>query len=370
MTYFLGFLYLAAYIVIYLSLLLLPYYVAYSIIEPHSFLGVVGVFILGSVIVPLTLGLAFLVFGSFFVAFDKFKEKIAQKPQSQPLSPYRSESLSSNDSSPLDVTPKPEKRRVKETIFFIILGLGVIGTILFLAANNGGGRTEEASADYDTASYEESADDTSTPYLYTDTSNDEVTDSYLTDSTITDNYSYMSGAVDEFLETLSDSGISGVARSVRGCYINIEIDNLYCLYLDNAARLMDNAVANQMGFNRDEYLRDDRVLARNQKYYYIPTNTSHLASDHQKTIETQLMSLLNKKVQERSYKSETNSGISTENSASYSHNNSYDSRLGVEMSQNFNKNTNNAPEQLEPESVANGGNTGAEENNELEVGYE
>ncbi|WP_257227331.1 hypothetical protein [Acinetobacter sp. YH12063] len=363
MAYFLGFLYLAAYIVIYVSLLLLPYYVAYSIIEPHSFLGVVGVFILGSVIVPLTLGVAFLVFGSFFVAFDKFKEKIAQNPQSQPLSAY------SNESSPLDVTPKPEKESSKGVWIFSILGIGVLATILFVGSIVTK-KTEEPSADYETAPYEESADDTSPHYLYTDTSNDEITDPYLANTTITDNYSYMNDAVDEFLEILSDSGISGVARSVRDCYVNTEIDNLYCLYLDNAARLMDNAVANQMGFNRDEYLRDDRVLARNQKYYYIPTNTSHLASDHQKTIEIQLISLLNKKVQARRHKSDTNSGISTENSASYSHNNSYDSRLGVEMSQNFNKITNNAPEQLEPESVANGGDTGAEENNELEVGYE
>ncbi len=33
---------------------LLPYYIAYLIIRPSSFLGVVGVFVLGSIIVPLT----------------------------------------------------------------------------------------------------------------------------------------------------------------------------------------------------------------------------------------------------------------------------------------------------------------------------
>lgn len=371
MAYFLGFLYIAAYIVIYLSLLLLPYYVAYSIIEPHSFLGVVGVFILGSVIVPLTLGLAFLVFGSFFVAFDKFKEKIAQKPQSQPLSPYRSESLSSNDSSPLDVTPKPKKRRVKEAIFFTILGLGVIGTILFVAANNGGGSTEEASADYETASYEEAVDDTSTGYLYTDTSNDEAADPYLTDNTITDNYSYMNDAVDEFLEILADSGIYGVARSVRDCYVNTEIDNLYCLYLDNTARLMDDAVSKQMGFNRDEYLKYDRVLARNQKYYYIPTNTSHLAFNHQKIIEPQLIGLLQRKIQEKNYLPQNESDASTTNSHLYSHNNSDGSRLGIEMSQDFNNKTNNdIPEELESDLIANDSETGTEESNEIEVDYE
>lgn len=44
--------------IIYVLLALAPYYVAYLIIEPHSFLGVVGVFLLGSVIVPLTIMLA------------------------------------------------------------------------------------------------------------------------------------------------------------------------------------------------------------------------------------------------------------------------------------------------------------------------
>lgn len=363
MAYFLGFLYIAAYIVIYLSLLLLPYYVAYSIIEPHSFLGVVGVFILGSVIVPLTLGLAFLVFGSFFVAFDKFKEKIGQKSQIHHF-PY------SNESSPLDVTPKPEKESSKDVLFFSILGIGALAIILFFALN-GAKKTKETSSDYETASYEEAVDDTSTGYLYTDTSNDEAADPYLTDNTITDNYSYMNDAVDEFLEILADSGISGVARSVRDCYVNTEIDNLYCLYLDNTARLMDDAVSKQMGFNRDEYLKYDRVLARNQKYYYIPTNTSHLAFNHQKIIEPQLIGLLQRKIQEKNYLPQNESDASTTNSHLYSHNNSDGSRLGIEMSQDFNNKTNNdIPEELESDLIANDSETGTEESNEIEVDYE
>ena len=362
MAYFLGFLYIATYIVIYLSLLLLPYYVAYSIIEPHSFFGVVGVFILGSVIVPLTLGFAFLVFGSFFVAFDKFKEKIGPKPQSLSSHSY--------DSTPLDVTPEPEKKNIKGAVLSTILGLGVLGLILFLAIN-GAEKIEEANSDYETASYEETVDDTSTGYLYTDTSNDEAADPYLTDNTITDNYSYMNDAVDEFLEILADSGISGVARSVRDCYVNTEIDNLYCLYLDNTARLMDDAFSKQMGFNRDEYLEEDRVQARNQKYYYIPTNTSHLAFNHQKIIEPQLIGLLQRKIQEKNYLRQNESGVSTTNSDLYSHNNSEDSRLGVEMSQDFNNNTNNdVSEELESDLIANDSETGTEESNEIEVDYE
>lgn len=45
-------------ILVYGGLGLLPYYVAYLIIEPHSFFGIVGVFFLGSIIVPLSTMLA------------------------------------------------------------------------------------------------------------------------------------------------------------------------------------------------------------------------------------------------------------------------------------------------------------------------
>ena len=44
---------------------LAPYYVAYNIIEPEGFLGVVGVFFLGSVIVPITLGLVSFILSGF-----------------------------------------------------------------------------------------------------------------------------------------------------------------------------------------------------------------------------------------------------------------------------------------------------------------
>ncbi|MDY6536600.1 hypothetical protein SKM62_06610 [Acinetobacter faecalis] len=359
MAYFLGFLYIAAYIAIYLSLFLLPYYVAYSIIEPHSFLGVVGVLILGSVIVPLTLGLAFLVFGSFFVAFEKFKEKIAHNPHSQPLSPY------SNENSPLDVTPKPEKRSSKDVVLFLFLGIGALAIILIFALN---GPKETAEIPYHETIYdEESTDDASTPYLYSDTSNGEIEETYVDDSKIQDNYNYMIYAVDEFLKIMPDSGISGVARSVRDCYVDKEIDKLYCVYLDNTARLMDAAVSEQMGFNHNEYLSYDRVLARNYKYYYIPTNTSHLATDHQKTVESQLIRLLRTKVEAKNYNSENDNGVSTQNSKSHSNNSSYDSRIGVEMSENFNSHPNSTPE---PEAAVGEDSISTLINNELEADYE
>ena len=371
MAYFLGFLYIAAYIVIYLSLLLLPYYVAYSIIEPHSFLGVVGVFVLGSVIVPLTLGLAFLIFGSFFVAFDKFKEKIGQKSQSY-------NSSYNNENSPLDVTPKIEKKSIKDNVLFTILGLGTLGFIIFLIVN---APENTESAYYEPAhdsSYSEDDEVASESVSWDNTYNypegSEVPVSYSTNS-IVDNHSYMSYSIDELLKTLSDKGISGVARSVRDCYIDVEVDKLYCVYLDHSARLIDEIISKQMGIDRDEYLKDDKVQARTQKYYYIPTNTSHLAFNHQNIIEPQLISLISRKAQEKRYKSQNESAASTSNTALNSYDNSTNSRLDTEMSQNFNSNTDNIPEpEPEPESeselVGDNDHIRIGENNELEVDYE
>ena len=56
-TFFIGIGYLVT-ISLYIFFILLPYYIAYSFIEPRSFLGVVGVFIFGSVIVPLVGGVS------------------------------------------------------------------------------------------------------------------------------------------------------------------------------------------------------------------------------------------------------------------------------------------------------------------------
>lgn len=305
MAYFLGFLYIAAHIVIYFSLLLLPYYIAYCIIEPHSFLGVIGVIILGSIIVPLTIGFAFLVFGSFFAAFEKFKEKIGQESQVN-------HSLYSNESSPLDVTPKSEKKSSKETIFFTILGLSAIAIILFLIVNNGLNKNLEILNGYN-ESYSENysedndadLDNTLNDYIDTNVMDENEQDSYVVNS-IVDNDDLMSYAVDELINTLDSDGITGVVRDVHDCYININIDKLYCLYLDRSARTLDEAISKKIGIERNEYLDNDKVLVRNQKYYYIPTNTSHMAYNHQYMIEAKIINLINAKMERkyRNYKSE------------------------------------------------------------------
>ena len=67
-TFFIGIGYLVT-ISLYISFILLPYYIAYSFIEPRSFLGVVGVFIFGSVIVPLVIwGVVLVISGLFAMA--------------------------------------------------------------------------------------------------------------------------------------------------------------------------------------------------------------------------------------------------------------------------------------------------------------
>lgn len=54
-----------------LLLNLLPYYVAYLIISPDGFIGVVGVFILGSIIVPLTVWASILIFAAIAKVFER-----------------------------------------------------------------------------------------------------------------------------------------------------------------------------------------------------------------------------------------------------------------------------------------------------------
>ena len=50
---------------------LLPYYVAYLIISPNGFMGIVGVFVLGSIIVSLTIWGSVLVFAAIVKVFER-----------------------------------------------------------------------------------------------------------------------------------------------------------------------------------------------------------------------------------------------------------------------------------------------------------
>lgn len=54
-----------------LFLNLLPYYVAYLIISPDGFMGIVGVFVLGSIIVPITVWASVLIFAAIAKVFER-----------------------------------------------------------------------------------------------------------------------------------------------------------------------------------------------------------------------------------------------------------------------------------------------------------
>ncbi|HAV3579272.1 hypothetical protein V6347_15965 [Acinetobacter baumannii] len=104
---------------IYILALLLPYYVAYSIIEPHSFMGTVGVFILGSVIAPLIVMAAITVLGTIGLSFDALKNKFSKS--------------NSYEKNLKTIYTEPERRKGKSLIYFLILIIFVcVGIIIYL----------------------------------------------------------------------------------------------------------------------------------------------------------------------------------------------------------------------------------------------
>lgn len=282
MAYILGAIYLALYISIYLGLALLPYYIAYSIIEPTSFAGVIGVFFLGSIIVPLTLGIAFLTMGGLVAAFDKVKQNISKEQL------VKEEGISQTITTitPLD-PPLDNKAHSKRNTIIIALsfaiGIGVVSLLIYEQNNSSRYISSEDSADETGIAndmYEEGLAD------------EEIYDPNANSSNeINDDYSEMRRAVRNVLNSLNESGISGVARSVRNCYVNPNESMLYCVYLDNAARVLDRSVAQQMGFTRNEYLSDDRASQRTNQYFYVPSNNAELAVAHTSKIEKELINI-------------------------------------------------------------------------------
>ncbi|KZX37112.1 hypothetical protein J7554_02840 [Wohlfahrtiimonas chitiniclastica] len=54
-----------------ISINLLPYYLAYLLIDPSGFMGMVGVFILGSIIIPMTYSVSIIIFSMIAKAFGR-----------------------------------------------------------------------------------------------------------------------------------------------------------------------------------------------------------------------------------------------------------------------------------------------------------
>lgn len=330
MAYILGAIYLAVYISIYLGLALLPYYIAYSIIEPSSFGGVVGVFILGSIIVPLTIGVAVLTMGGLFAAFDKVKQNISKER----LVKEEGIGRTITTITPLD-PPLDHKAHSKRNAIILALSaaivIGVISLLVYEQNNSSRYISSEESTESDQIG---AANDVYEEELVSE----EIYDPNASySSEINDDYSEMTRAVKNVLSTLKQSGISGVAKSVRDCYVNSDESRLYCVYLDNAARVLDKSVAQQMGFTRNEYLNDDRASQRANQYFYIPSKSSGLADVHTSKIENELINLFSQEFESQ----QANANLGEEPSVDVSAGNhdlgDTNSRLKQELSQPFSR---------------------------------
>lgn len=328
MAYILGAVHLAVYILIYLGLALLPYYIAYSIIEPSSFGGVVGVFILGSIIVPLTIGVAVLTMGGLFSAFEKVKQNISKERL------VKEEGIGQAIATitPLDSPNDNKAHSIRNAIIValsIAIGIGVVSLLNYEQNNSSRYISSKESTESDQTG-------TANDVYGEEPLNDEIYNPNASySSEINDDYSEMTRAVKNVLSILEQSGISGVAKSVRDCYVNSNESMLYCVYLDNAARVLDRSVAQQMGFTRNEYLNDDRTRQRANQYFYMPSNISGLADAHTIKLENELINLFSQEFESQ----QANSNLGEEPSVAVGTENhdlgDTNSRLQQELSQPF-----------------------------------
>lgn len=288
--------------IIYVLLALAPYYVAYLIIEPHSFFGVVGVFLLGSVIVPLTIMLASLCMVAIGGILKPTKDTVVFQNKRDIESSY--------DTTIKTVTEDtiPKKKNSKAIIVISIVGLIVA---ISLAAIFGRSDPYDSSYNYDESDYEQadyqedvaSASEATFNELL-DHSTDLVAEN-ASDGYIEDDYQLMSNAVNSVFNTLDQSGMSGVAKQVRDCYVNPNMNKLYCVYFDTSARLFDSAVASSLKFPRNEYLADDRSKKRANDYVYQPLNI-YDGESHLQKIEKELWVLLDQTAKNRYQANTTN----------------------------------------------------------------
>ena len=307
-------LYIFAFIV-HILLVLAPYYVAYLILEPHSFLGIVGVFLLGSVIVPLSIFVAGLcvatIGGIKGVSADAIKNSKTIENNYGEIPKI----ITVNE-----IQPNTSNKRNIFVFSLIIFVVFIVFVLIFLESKNNTNSYEQNSPVEDTNAYENNSTTEDTTLYDESASSGAAIGSYnILNSTGSENYiendeQLMNQAVNTTLKTVDEVGISGMAKNVRDCYVNSNQENqLYCVYLDNSARLLDIAVTSAYHqIARNEYLSDTRSRERANKYLYLPWNVSD-ADTHFQEMQNSLWNILGNAVKNRATsKSSQEQNVSTQ----------------------------------------------------------
>ena len=138
----------------------------------------------------------------------------------------------------------------------------------------------------------------------------------VTNPSIIDDNNLMSSAVNAVVNRVNDAGLVNLIKDIRSCYLNANTNKLYCVYIDNSAKLLDIAISNAYKIPRNEYLYNDRVLQRAYKYLYAPNNISdftvHIAkieNEIRPQLYSAIRSLPSDQVNENSDKINKNDGV-------------------------------------------------------------
>ena len=284
---------------VYFLLGLAPYYVAYLIIEPNSFLGIVGVFVLGSIIVPMTLFLASIIIASI----SRILGVASKENYNTHVGNYQIKAINENS---------PPKKSYKKIFIWGGFSCAILIFIFLLLLNNRESYQvqEPLNNEEDMInSYDDQVIDSKNEF------NDgkvEYEDEIKISDSIMDDNNLMNMAVHTVLTKVNDKGISGVAKDIRDCYVNPNLSKLYCVYLDNSAKLLDIAVSSAYQIPRNEYLYDARVSERSYKYLYKPNNIIDFNS-HISKIEGEIKTILHNSLEAKvSHENKIKSNKNTE----------------------------------------------------------
>jgi flagellar basal body-associated protein FliL len=142
---------------------LFPFYLAYQIINPNSFFGIVGVFLLGLIIIPLITFIIMTVLGLLGISFESIKNFL------------KSVIIKNHHNENIQRINQPSSNEKKTNIFtfvkVLLICAGCIFLIIFLSQNNSNEYNENEN-EYSASS--EVFEDTSTSEVFEDISTSEV----------------------------------------------------------------------------------------------------------------------------------------------------------------------------------------------------